>query len=285
MMRFGSRTLGKGVVLCKDTPNFIANRISSLSGAFVRNYMLDNGLTIEEVDALTGPLIGRPKTATFRLQDLVGFDTSRFVLQNLYPAVPDDPAREVLNHPKMNALAEKLIGGNRLGNKTGQGFYKQVKNESGAEYWPLNLDTFEYEPPKNPTFASVQKYEQVKDTGERIRLLIQEPDRAGRFLWHLFAFDLAYASNRIPEITDTILDLDNAVKWGFNRELGPFEIWDALGVAETIPQFDAAGYPVAGWVKEMAAAGYKTFYQRGLGNQTNGYYSPETRTYVASEGM
>jgi 3-hydroxyacyl-CoA dehydrogenase len=284
MMDFGSRVLGKGVVLCKDTPNFIANRISSFSGSFVRNYMLDNNLTIEEVDVLTGPLIGRPKTATFRLQDLVGFDTSRFVVQNLYSAVLDDPAREVLNHSKMNALAAKLINSNRLGNKTGQGFYKQVKNEQGTEYWPLNLDTFEYEPPKNPTFESVQKHAQVQDTGERIRLLMQEQDKVGRFLWHLFAFDLTYASQRIPEITDTILDLDNAVKWGFNRELGPFEIWDILGVKETIPQFEAAGYPLADWVKAMVSAGYATFYQRGADHRVTGYYSPQDKKYLALEG-
>lgn len=281
MIGFGSHFLGKGVVLCKDTPNFIANRISIFGGSFIRNYMLDHGLMIEEVDALTGPLIGRPKTATFRLQDLVGLDTSRFVIENLYPMVEDDPAREVLTHKKTSALARRMMESNRLGNKTGQGFYKQFRGPDGQrEFQVLDLHTFEYRASIPPAFESVEKHKDIPDIGERIRHLIHEEDRAGRFLWHLHAFDLAYASNRIPEVTDTIVNLDNAVRWGFNRELGPFEIWDAIGIQQTIPQFEEAGYPVAAWVKEMLALGIRTFYQRNQAGQATGYYSPEERAYV-----
>ncbi len=281
MVEFGTRVLGKGVVICKDKPNFIGNRFMSMSGMQVMNYALDHGFTVEEVDALTGPLIGRPKTATFRLNDLVGFDVAVHVARNLYEAIPDDPAREVLTHPKTVALSQRMLDNNWLGNKTGQGFYKQMKGEGGEkEFWPLNLETFEYQPPQNPRFESVGKHRKVEPLGERIKRLIAEPDRAGQFLWHIHAFYLAYASNRVPEITDTIVNVDNAQKWGFGHEMGPFEIWDAIGVAETIPAFEAAGYPVADWVKQMTASGHPTFYQRDAAGQVVGYYSPQAGGYV-----
>jgi 3-hydroxyacyl-CoA dehydrogenase len=272
------------VVICKDRPNFIGNRFMSIAGSQVMNYALDNGFTVEEVDALTGPLIGRPKTATFRLNDLVGFDVAVHVARNLYPAIPDDPAREVLVHPKSEALSQKMLDKGWLGNKSGQGFYKQMKGKDGSkEFWVLNLDTFEYEPPKNPRFESVGKHRKVENVGERIRLLINEQDRAAQFLWHIHAFYLAYASHRVPEITETMVNVDNAQKWGFSHELGPFEIWDAIGVAETIPAFEAAGYPVADWVKQMVASGKKTFYQRDEGGPVTGYYSPQQADYVPLE--
>ena len=280
MTQFATERLGKGVVLCKDTPNFIGNRFMSMSGMQVMNYALDNDFTVEEVDALTGPLIGRPKTATFNLNDLVGFDVAVFVARNLYDAIPDDPAREVLNHPAAAALSQKMLDNNWLGRKTGQGFYHMRRGESGEkELWALNLKTLEYEPPTKPRFDSVGAHRKVENTGERIRLLINENDRAGRFLWHLHAFYLAYASNRVPEITDTIVNIDNAQRWGFGHELGPFEIWDAIGVAETIPAFEAAGYPVAQWVKDMVASGHATFYSYDEKGQKTGYYSPQDGAY------
>jgi 3-hydroxyacyl-CoA dehydrogenase len=284
MMDFGTRVLGKGVVLCKDRPNFIGNRFMSMAGSQIMNYALDNGFTVEEVDSLTGPLIGRPKTATFRLNDLVGFDIAVHVAENLYDAIPDDPAREVLVHPSTVERSRKMIERGWLGNKTGQGFYKQMKGAEGSkEFWPLNLETFEYEAPKNPRFDSVGKHRKVEDTGERIRLLINEDDRAAKFLWHLHAFYLAYASNRVPEITDTIVNVDNAQKWGFSHELGPFEIWDAIGVDETIPDIVEAGYPVAEWVKEMVDSGHPTFYSYAANGQKIGYYSPQEGEYLPLE--
>ncbi|MCC6614906.1 MAG: 3-hydroxyacyl-CoA dehydrogenase/enoyl-CoA hydratase family protein [Anaerolineae bacterium] len=282
MINFGRRRLGKGVVLCKDKPNFIGNRFMSMTGSQVVNYALDNGFTVDEVDSLTGPLIGRPKTATFRLNDLVGIDVAVGVGRNLYPRIEDDPAREVLAHAAANAMFDKLLEKGWLGNKSGQGFYKAVKNESGErEFWTLNLDTFEYEAPTKPRFDSVGKHRKVEPTGERIKLLINEDDRAAQLLFHLHGFYLAYASQRVPEITDTIVNVDNAQKWGFSHEMGPFEIWDAIGVEETVPRFEAAGYPVAQWVKDMLAQGNATFYQRDANGQVIGYYSPQESKYIA----
>jgi 3-hydroxyacyl-CoA dehydrogenase len=281
IVRYGSGVLGKGVVLCKDTPNFIGNRFMSMSGTQIINYTLDNEFTVEEVDALTGPLIGRPKTATFRLNDLVGIDVAVGVARNLYPAIPDDPARVILEHSGTTVMFDKLIANGWLGNKTGQGFYKQVRGAGGEkEFWALNLQTFEYMPPTKPRFDSVGKHRKVEDTGERLRLLLKEADRAANLLWHHHAFFLAYASNRVPEITDTIVNVDNAQKWGFSHEMGPFEIWDAIGVEDNIARFEEAGYPVADWVKQMVGNGHPTFYQRDQNGQMRGYYSAQDGQYV-----
>lgn len=277
---YGRRMLGKGVVICKDTPNFIGNRFMSMSGMQAMNYAIDNGYTVEEVDAITGPLIGRPKTATFNLNDLVGFDIAVHVARNLYDAIVDDPQREVLNHAETTRISDELLNRGWLGRKSGQGFYKMTKGANGKELWALNLNTLEYEPPKKVEFDSVKKHGRVKPLGERIRLLMQEEDRAGQFLRHMHAFYLAYASHRVPEITETIVNIDNAQKWGFNHEMGPFEIWDAIGVADTIPQFEADGYPVAQWVKDMVAGGKPTFYQRDGKGKVIGYYSPQHGDYV-----
>lgn len=284
MTEFATRKLGKGVVLCKDTPNFIGNRFMSMIGMQAMNDALDHGYTIEEVDALTGPLIGRPKTATFNLNDLVGFDVAVHVARNLYDAIPNDPAREVLNHPKTVEISQKLLDNNWLGRKTGQGFYHMRRGEdSSRELWALNLDTLEHEPPTSPRFDSVSKHRKVSDVGDRIRLLINEEDRAAEFLFRHHAFYLSYASQRVPEITASILNVDLAQKWGFGHKLGPFEIWDVLGVAETMPRFEAAGYPVADWVKEMVANGTPTFYRREDNGLVSGYYSPSLKKYVTLE--
>ncbi len=284
IVEYATKTLGKGVVIAKDEPNFIGNRFMSMSGTQIVNYALDNDFTVEEVNSLTGPLIGRPKTATFRLNDLVGIDIAMHVARNLYPAIPNDPARSVLEHPGMNALFDKLIANGWLGNKSGQGFYKMMRTpDGGKDFYSLDLKTFEYLPPGKPRFESVGKHRKVEDTGERIKLLINEDDRAAQLLWHHHAFLLAYASNRVPEITETLVNVDNAQKWGFAHELGPFEIWDAIGVADTVPEFEAAGYPVAPWVKEMLAQGYTTFYQYDEAGQKIGYYSPQTGVYALME--
>ena len=279
MLRFGAETLGKGTVLCNDTPNFIGNRFMSMAGMQATNYALDHGYTVEEVDALTGPLIGRPKTATFNLNDLVGFDIAVGVARNLYHAIPDDPARELLLHDKNAALSDELLERGWLGRKTGRGFYHMRREGGKKELWALNLDTLEYEPPSKPRFDSVGQYRKLEPLGERIRLLINADDRAGQYLWHLHAFLLAYASNRVPEVTDTIVNVDNAQKWGFAHQLGPFEIWDAIGVAETIDRFEADGYLVADWVKDMIADGNETFYQRDESGKVAGYYSPPESGY------
>ncbi len=279
MLRFGAETLGKGTVLCKDKPNFIGNRFMSMSGMQATNYALDHAYTVEEVDALTGPLIGRPKTATFSLNDLVGFDIAVGVARNLYHAIPDDPARDILKHEKNAELSDELLKRGWLGRKTARGFYHMRRDGDKKALWALNLNTLEYEPPSKPRFDSVEQYRKLEPLGERIRLLINADDRAGQYLYHLHAFLLAYASNRVPEITDAIVNVDRAHKWGFAHQLGPFEIWDAIGVAESSQRFEADGYPVAGWVKAMVAAGKPTFYQRDSGGKVIGYYSPQERAY------
>ena len=280
MLAFGADLLGKGTVLCNDTPNFIGNRFMSMSGMQATNYALDHGYTVEEVDALTGPLIGRPKTATFNLNDLVGFDIAVGVARNLYHAIPDDPARELLAHGKNTQLSDALLERGWLGRKTGGGFYQMRREGGKKELWALNLDTLQYEAPGKPRFESVGHYRKVEPLGERIRLLINADDRAGQYLWHLHAFLLAYASNRVPEVTDSIVNVDNAQKWGFNHQLGPFEIWDAIGVAETIDRFEDDGYPVAPWVKAMVAEGKASFYQRDEQGKVIGYYSPQAGDYL-----
>ncbi len=286
VVEYATKTLGKGVVIAKDEPNFIGNRFMTMSGMQIINDALDNSFTVEEIDSLTGPLIGRPKTATFRLNDLVGIDIAVGVARNLYPAIPNDPARTVLEHAGSTALFDKLISSGWLGNKSGQGFYKMVRTPLGAdgtgggkEFYSLDLNTLEYQPPSKPRFESVGKHRKVEPTGERIKRLLSEDNRAAQLLWRHHAFLLAYASQRVPEITETLVNVDNAQKWGFAHELGPFEIWDALGVAATVPAFEAAGYPVAEWVKGMLDQGYATFYQYDEAGQKVGYYSPQKSVY------
>jgi 3-hydroxyacyl-CoA dehydrogenase len=281
MKEFGTRTLGKGVVVCKDTPNFIANRFISVVGAYTLNYALDNGYTIEEVDSITGPIIGHPKTATFRLQDLVGLDVMAHVNTNLYPAISHDPFREVLKREKSVALVEAMLERKWLGNKTKQGFYKRVDTEEGRQFWVLDPDTMEYQPPAKPRFESVGRHKDVEDVGQRIKNLCAEDDRAGKFIWATTAFGLNYAAYVIPEIADDILSIDNANRWGFNHELGPFEIWDRLGVAESVARMEAEGMTVTPWVKEMLAAGHDSFYKAEDGRLF--YYDPGSKDYVVAE--
>jgi 3-hydroxyacyl-CoA dehydrogenase len=281
MKRFSARTLGKGVVICKDTPNFVANRFISLVGGYALNYALDNGYTVEEVDALTGPIIGHPKTASFRLFDLVGIDIMAHVNANLYPAIPNDPYRKELKHEKAAALTRAMLDRNWLGNKTGQGFYKRVDTAEGRQFWVLDPGTMEYQPPAKPRFASVDKHKGVEDAGERIKLLCAEKDRAGQFTWATTAFGCNYAASLVPGVAEDILSIDNANKWGFGHELGPFEIWDALGVAESVARMEAEGMSVTPWVKEMLAAGRVSFYRKENGQLH--HYDPASKDYVAAK--
>ena len=257
MQEFATGTLGKGVVICKDTPNFVANRFFSIFGSRMLNYALDNGYTAEEVDVLTGPLIGRTKAATFRLFDLVGFDIHAQVCANLYSAIPHDPYREEMKHARALALIEAMLERNWLGNKTGQGFYKRVDTKGGREFWSLDLETLEYQPPAKPRFESVGKHKNVEEVGERIKRLCAEDDRAGRLIWDILSFGLGYAASIIPEVADDIVSIDNACKWGYGWEIGPFEIWDTLGVAESVernPILVAALNPVIGYDKAAQIA-------------------------------
>lgn len=277
MSQFCTRTVGKGVVLCKDTPNFIGNRFMGVAVTNTLNYALDNGYSVEEVDALTGPAIGYPKTATFRLYDLVGIDVMAMVTKNLYPAVPHDPYRDVLLHEKGLALTGEMTARNWLGNKTRQGYYKQVQTPEGRQFWVLDPATMEYRPPEKPHFESVEALMGL-EIKERIKRLCALDDRAGKFIWDTRAFGLVYAASIAAEVADDLVSIDNACKWGFGHEMGPFEIWDALGVAESVLRMEAAGYQVAPWVKEMLAAGHTSFYKEDGGRLC--CYNPSAKTHV-----
>jgi 3-hydroxyacyl-CoA dehydrogenase len=280
MSEFCSTTLGKGVVICKDTPNFIANRIFSISTSFGMSYALDNGYAFEEVDVITGPSIGRPKTGTFRLNDLVGIDVGGHVSTNLYAAIPHDPYREILQHPKMVELVTKMVEKEWLGNKTGQGYYKKTMVDGKREFWILNPETFEYEAPQKPRFDSIGAAREISDMSERLGILAYAEDRAGEYVWHILSRTAVYAASVIPEVSDDILSVDNACKWGFVWELGPFEIWDALGLRKSIERLKGDGVRIPAWVEEMLEKGYETFYQRengravGFYNIENGEYDP-----------
>jgi len=280
MAHFGSETLGKGVVLCKDTPNFIANRFISIAGNYSTAYAINNGYTVEETDLLTGPLIGRPRSGTFRLSDIVGNDISVHVARNLYDAIPQDESRDVIRDPGLTRVYDYLLDKGWLGNKSNQGFYKRVDVNGDRQFWPMDLTTFEYVAPQKVRFDSVGKHRGIEDTGARIKALIAESDRAGQFLWHLHAFYLAYASRRLGEIADSIAAIDNANKWGFANEMGPFEIWDAIGVRESMPRMEADGYAVAPWVHAMLNAGHDTFYQRDGSGRVTGIYDPQVGNYA-----
>ncbi|NMC14474.1 MAG: 3-hydroxyacyl-CoA dehydrogenase/enoyl-CoA hydratase family protein [Chloroflexi bacterium] len=280
--RFCEYRLGKGVVLAKDTPNFIANRLAFGSGAFALDYILENNYTVAEVDAITGPVMGNPKTATFRLIDLVGIDVWEHVGKNLAPAIPEDEhALRYLNSERVNNLIHSLVERGWLGNKAKQGFYKEVKTpEGGKEFWTLDLNTLEYQLPQKVRFDSIGQVKDIEKLGERLMKLISADDRAGQLVKALTYQSLSYASDRIPEIADTPKPIDDAMRWGFSREAGPFEIWDMLGVADSVKAMKDAGFHVARWVEEMLAKGFLSFYQY-QGETKTGVYNPQKGSYEA----
>ena len=261
--RFGEQRLGKGVVVCKDTPNFIGNRVFFGTATFGINYILENGYSVDEVDALTGPLIGRPKTATFRLADLIGIDVWEHVGNNLGPAIPHDVlGQQYLAAERPKALLRTMTERNWLGNKTRVGFYKEIRKDGGGkEFWPLDLATMQHIPPTKPRFESVGKAKDTEALGERLKILLGEEDRAAELVRALTFQSLQYASSLLPEVADTPKPVDDAVRWGFGHEAGPFELWDMLGVRETTEQMKAAGYPPAAWVDAMLQSKFETFYE------------------------
>jgi len=260
--QFCELRLGKGIVPAKDTPNFIANRLAFGSAAFALDYILKNGYMVDEVDAITGPAIGNPRTATFRLIDLVGIDVWDHVGKNLAPAIPhDEHALRYLKSEPAEHLIETLVGRGSLGGKTKEGFYKEVRTESGKEFWSLNLSTLEYEPAQKVRIDSLGKVKDKEKLAEKLQILLGAEDRAGQLVRALIYQSLAYASERVPEVADTPKPIDDAMRWGFGREAGPFEIWDMLGVAETAQAMRTAGFAAAPWVDEMLSVGCASFYQ------------------------
>jgi len=276
--QFGEFRLGKGVVLCKDTPNFIGNRLAFGTGAFGMKYILENGYTVDEVDTITGPLIGRPKTATFRLMDLVGIDVWEHVGKNLAPAIPHDKlGQQYLAAEK----PPKLIARGWLGNKTKVGFYKQVIGEDGKkEYYSLDLITLEHTPPEKPRFDSIGKAKKSEDgLASRLKVMLDEDDKAAKLVQALTYQAFQYASTIVPEVADSPKPLDDATRWGFMHEAGPFETWDMLGVRDTLEVMKTEGYTPANWVEAMLKSGKDTFYQYDNGTKV-GVYDATKGDYV-----
>lgn len=266
---FCDRRLGKGVVIAKDTPNFIANRIGTYSMLNALRLMSTLGMTIEEVDACTGPAVGWPKSATFRTADIVGLDVLMHVVKNIYETAPNDESREAYKVP---ALVEEMAKRHWLGDKTGHGFYKRVKGKEGEkEILTLDVNTMEYRPRHKARFASLEAGKMVEDTRERLRALLaplfegQKTDKAQQFIWGGLSEMCLYAGRRMPEIADRIVDVDRAMRWGFAWELGPFELVDAIGLPTFAEQIKKEGRSLPLIFEEALANGRKSFYDSQKG--------------------
>jgi len=265
---FCDRRLGKGVVVAKDTPNFIANRIGTYSMLNALRLMNTLGLTVEEVDACTGPAVGWPKSATFRTADIVGLDILMHVVKNIYETAPNDESREAYQVP---AFVEEMARRGWIGEKTGQGFYKRVKGEGEKEILTLDLGTMEYRARQKARFASIEAGKTIEDTRERVRALVtplfegQKTDKAQQFIWSGLSEMCLYAGRRMPEISDHIVDVDRAMRWGFAWELGPFEIVDALGLPAFAEQIQKEGRALPAVFEKALASGRKSFYESEKG--------------------
>ncbi len=279
-MDFGSKILGKKTVLCKDTPAFIANRVGvySITALFHSVQQLD--LSIEEIDKLTGPVLGRPKSATFRTCDVVGLDTLAHVAKGLYENCPKDEER---NNFQLPDFIQKMLENNWLGSKTKQGFFKKTVNADGKkEILALNLKTLEYEPGKKVSFPTLEMTKSVDNLEQRTKMLVQGMDKAGEFYRAMFGGLFAYVTNRIPEISDDLYKIDDALKAGFGWELGPFETWDILGFEQGKALVQKAGKSLPPWVSEMEASGNTHFYKSEGGKRL--YYDITSKSYQVIPG-
>lgn len=272
---YGQRYLGKIVVNCKDTPAFIANRVGVYSIQALFHLVKEMGLTVEEVDKLTGPVLGRPKSATFRTCDVVGLDTLVHVAKGVKDNCPQDEASNVFAIPD---FVQKMVENNWIGDKTKQGFYKKTKNAEGkTEILALDLNTLEYVPQKKVKFATLEATKPVDDLRQRIPMLFAGKDKAGEFYRKSFAGLFAYVSNRIPEISDNLYSIDDAMKAGFGWQLGSYEIWDIIGVEAGLKLIEENGHKAAAWVNEMLAAGITSFYKIEDGKKY--FYDIPTKSY------
>jgi 3-hydroxyacyl-CoA dehydrogenase len=259
---FGDRKLGKGIVPCKDTPNFIANRIGSFWGGTVGKITREGDYTVEEVDYITGPLVGLPGTASFRLLDLVGLDVWGFVGENLYHAVPNDPWRDRF---LIDPTHKQMMANGWLGDKSGQGYYKKVG--PAKEIHAINLKTLEYAPATKVKYPSGEEAKQIEDMPARLRKLVAGTDRVGSFLWSLYSDLFIYCAERIPEISDRCVEIDRAMKWGYAHKYGPFELWDALGFTDVCKRIESEKRALPPNVEAMRKAGATSFYKP---NDSNG---------------
>src|SRR5438128_8974808 len=275
MFGFLDERLGKGVVIAKDRPNFIANRIGTYGALVTMRTMLEDGYSFEEVDKITGPAAGRPKTATFRTFDLVGLDVFAHVVRNLHENLPDDPERGIFVMPE---FVTKMIERGLLGNKTKAGFYKPVKGSADKrEIFVLDPPTLDYRPSQKVKLPALDMAKNIEDTRERLKALVWSRDRVGAFLWKTLSRTLCYTADRIPEIADTVVEIDRAMRWGFNWELGPFEVWDAIGVEKSVAKLKEEGKPDAANVQAMLDSGVKSFYKKKDGQQF--YYDFASEEY------
>jgi 3-hydroxyacyl-CoA dehydrogenase len=280
LMQYGDLYLGKTTVLCKDTPAFIANRIGVYSIMAIFGLLQKMGLTIDEVEALTGPIIGRPKSATFRTADVVGIDTLVKVAKGVADNCPADEQRAAFAIP---AWLDKIVEQKWLGDKTGQGFFKKTKGSGGEkEILTLNLQTMEYGPRIKPKFATVEAAKPIDDLKTRLKALCAGQDKAGEFYRHFHYGLFSYISHRIPEISDELYRVDDAMMAGFGWEVGAFESWDALGPAKITAAMKTAGYAVAPWVDEMLAGGATSFYKVENGKRL--YFDTRTKSYQPLPG-
>ncbi|QNL21843.1 3-hydroxyacyl-CoA dehydrogenase/enoyl-CoA hydratase family protein [Hyphobacterium sp. CCMP332] len=280
LMSFGSKFLGKTTVLCKDTPAFIANRVGIYAILKVVDSMMKLGLNIDEVDKLTGPVIGRPKSATFRTSDVVGLDTLIKVSDNLYQGLTKDESREMFKLPEEVRKMEK---NKWFGDKTKQGFYKKVKDEEGkSQILTLDLDSFEYKPKEKVKFATLEETKSIDKVINRFKTLLNGKDKAGEFYRDSFYGLFQYVSFRIPEIADHLYQIDQAVCSGFGWEVGPFETWDSVGLEDTIKKMEEAGFKVGSWVKDMLKKGKTSFYKVEGGVKK--YYNIKNDAYEALPG-
>jgi len=269
MKSFAENVLGKGVVIAKDTPNFIANRIGTYGLLISLHEMIQGDYSVGEVDSVTGPLIGRPKSATFRTLDVVGLDTFVHVANNVYNLVEGEE-KKIFEVPE---ILKSMLGKGQLGSKTGKGFYMK----QGKEILELNIKSGDYEPRKKLTTASTETSKQTKGVRNKLNTLVYSDDRAGQFLWNIIMPTLLYSAEIAYEIADNIVSIDQAMKWGFGWELGPFETWDALGLEKSISILEKQGKSVPKWVKEMLKEGNTSFYKQESGKlffYKNGSYHP-----------
>ncbi|WP_285009441.1 3-hydroxyacyl-CoA dehydrogenase/enoyl-CoA hydratase family protein [Pedobacter faecalis] len=280
LMGYGDKFLGKTTVLCKDTPAFIANRVGVYSIMALLHLVEKMGLTVEEVDKFTGPALGRPKSATFRTTDVVGLDTMIKVAKGLYDNVPGDKAHELF---KLPAYVQQMEINQWLGDKTGQGFYKKTKTAEGkTEILALDLKTLEYRPQVKVKSATLDLVKPVDNVRERMKIFAAGKDKAADLFRASFFGLFEYVSDRIPEISDELYRIDDAMRSGFGWELGPFEVWDALGVANALEGMKAYGHEAAPWVHEMLAAGYERFYKTE--NGISKYYDIDAKAYKELPG-
>lgn len=271
---YGQRILGKVTVMAKDTPAFVANRIGVFGIMDVFHLVTDMGLTVEEVDRLTGPVIGHPKSATFRTADVVGLDTLVKVAQGVKDNCPHDERNSLFSIPE---YLQKMVEKNMLGSKTGKGFFFKDRNSPKGEILSLDLKTLEYKPQVKPKFATLDAAKKVDDLRERLKLVYNGTDKAGEFYRRSFQAMFAYVSHRIPEISDELYKIDDGMRAGFGWEAGPFETWDAIGVKAGLDAMNAAGVKVSPWVNEMIAAGHSSFYKVENGKRL--FYDVASKSY------